>query len=178
MGPWTMIERPDEFEEAWARIVAELTSDREDPATAQAGLDLPPEGTDPTASPTDADPETWRSARLSALFSAENSIVEPPATPPEGVTDPAAFVDGWHDEGHFVPPPPPELPEGTPLTRLGWVGLLGGPAILLILALTGWDVPRVVAVGAGAITLAGFLTLVWHLPDSRPDSGWDDGAQL
>jgi hypothetical protein len=27
-------------------------------------------------------------------------------------------------------------------------------------------------------TLAGFLTLVWQLPEAREDSGWDDGARL
>lgn len=174
-----MIERPDEFEEAWARIVAELTSDSEGVAELQTGLDLAADGApDPPGDAVDADPEISRSAQLSSLFSAENSLLEPPTPPAEPKVDPAAFVDSWHDEGHFVPPPPPDLPEGTPLTRLGWVGLLGGPVILVILALTGWSAPRVVAIGAGLITLTGFLTLVWHLPDSRPDSGWDDGAQL
>ncbi len=177
-----MIERPEEFEEAWARIVAELSVDTEEPASPQTELELEAsaEGAgQPASTPADPDPEAAHTARLSALFSPENSLVEPaPLVPAEPVADPAAFVDSWHDEGHFVPPPPPDLPEGTPVTRLGWAGLLGGPTILILLALTGWHAPRVVAIGAGLITLAGFLTLVWHLPDSRPDSGWDDGAKL
>lgn len=65
------------------------------------------------------------------------------------------------------------------MSRLAWVGTLGGPAILLGAALTGIDLPQVVSIGAGLAALAGFATLIWLLPDSRgEDSGWDDGAQL
>ena len=86
-------------------------------------------------------------------------------------------MDNWDDEGHFVPPEPPELPEGTPVKRLGWAGTLGGPAVLILGALSGWDPPAVVNLGAGLAFLAGFATLVWQLPESRED-GWDDGARL
>ncbi len=48
---------------------------------------------------------------------------------------------------------------------------------MIVLTMTGWDVPRIVFWAAGLATLAGFVTLVWHLPDSRED-GWDDGAQV
>jgi hypothetical protein len=34
-----------------------------------------------------------------------------------------------------------------------------------------------VSIGAGLATIAGFITLVWHLPEARED-GWDDGAKL
>lgn len=99
-----------------------------------------------------------------------------------GTADPAdqapdSFVDNWADEGHFTPPPPPELPAGTPLKRLAWVGTLGGPATLALIAFTGWDAPRAVGIAAGLAFLGGFVTLVWQLPESR-DDGWDDGARL
>lgn len=185
-----MPERPDEFEEAWARIVAELTS--EDSASPDTGS---PAGTaaehpdsEATGSPADpverTGPATGTTqggtadpgAGLQALFEPLRRTPQPePAAP--GTGDPGAFVDNWQDEGHFTPPPPPELPEGTPLKRLAWVGLLGGPATLALIAVTGWDAPPVVGIGAGLATLAGFVTLVWHLPDSRED-GWDDGARL
>jgi hypothetical protein len=45
-------------------------------------------------------------------------------------------------------------------------------------ALIGYDLPRAVYIAAGIAALAGFATLVWLMPDSREDSGWDDGAQL
>ena len=120
--------------------------------------------------------------RLAALFEPLRSArPEPrPADQPirqGGDPDLPAGPDTWSDEGHFVPPPPPELPEGTPVTRLAWAGTLGGPAVMLGSAMLGWDAPRVVMVGAGLAFLAGFVTLVWQLPDSR-DDGWDDGARL
>ena len=91
--------------------------------------------------------------------------------------DPGAFVDSWGDEGHYQPPPPPEFPTGTPAKRLAWAGVLGGPATLLLSALTPWDPPPIVALGAGLATVAGFFALVWMLPESRED-GWDDGARV
>lgn len=181
-----MPERPDEFEEAWARIVAELTSD--DPVSGDPGSSTaPPALGEPEAagSPEDlaerAGPPTGGTpggvvdpgAGLRALF---EPLRRQPQPEPTG-TDPGSFVDNWEDEGHFTPPPPPELPEGTPVKRLAWVGLLGGPATLALAAVTGWDAPPVVGIGAGLATLAGFVTLVWHLPESRED-GWDDGARL
>ena len=66
---------------------------------------------------------------------------------------------------------------GTPVKRLAWAGALGGPTVLVLSALTGWDAPGVVTLGAGLAALAGFATLVWQLPDSHGD-GWDDGARL
>lgn len=152
-----MPEDRDEFDEAWARIVEDLTgSDSGTPAPAPA----PPE---PEAAAGAAGPDQG----LAALF--EPLRRREPA--------PDAFVDNWEDEGHFVPPVPPEIPEGTPITRLAWAGALGGPTVLVLTALTGWDAPGVVTLGAGIATLAGFATLVWQMPDSRGD-GWDDGARL
>lgn len=152
-----MPEDRDEFDEAWARIVEDLTgSDSGAPAPAPA----PPE---PEAAAGAAGPDQG----LAALF--EPLRRREPA--------PDAFVDNWEDEGHFVPPVPPEIPEGTPITRLAWAGALGGPTVLVLTALTGWDAPGVVTLGAGIATLAGFATLVWQMPDSRGD-GWDDGARL
>ena len=164
-----MPERPEDFEDAWARIVEELTSD--------AGPDS--SGDEAAAGPTPSvpgSPETGlpsgsgnTEAGLTALFE--------PLRRAEPQPDPGTFVDNWQDEGHFTPPPPPDLPEGTPISRLAWAGLLGGPTVLLLIALTGWDGPRIVSIGAGLATLAGFVTLVWLLPESR-DDGWDDGARL
>lgn len=118
------------------------------------------------------DPEDMeaRWARIVADLTADMApqpVPEP--TPPE--------VDTWSDEGHFVPPPPPELPQGTPISRLAWAATLGGPATLILIALTGWEPPRMVPVAAGLAFLAGFATLVWRMPESRSD-GWDDGTRL
>lgn len=225
-----MPERSEDFEEAWARIVADLSpqlsADRDSFADAGSdasdgqsdireggsGSSLAPESSDgssdgshgPTQASTDgsvegrdqaADP-TRRpdstpsgrsepsdpSAGLTALFEPLRRAT-PPSAPTgdaatnHGAADPGAFVDNWIEEGHFTPPPPPELPTGTPITRLAWCGMLGGPLTLLLMALTPWNPPQVVGLGAGLATLAGFITLVWQLPEAREDD-WDDGAQV
>jgi hypothetical protein len=143
-------EDQDEFDAAWARIVDDLSTSDADNALPR---DATADGTDPG---------------LAALF---EPLRQQRPQPPD------AFVDNWEDEGHFTPPVPPEIPTGTPVKRLAWAGALGGPAILVLNAVTGWDAPGVVTLGAGLATLAGFATLVWQMPDARED-GWDDGARL
>ena len=168
-----MPDSQEEFDAEWARIVDDLTSGS--PGTAPR----PPGATDATEQPPAPPAEgtgTGRGASegLDALFEPLRRRRKPePAAQPA----PDDFVDNWEDEGHFVPPPPPDIPEGTPLTRLAWAGVIGGPVILLLIAFTGWAPPGIVAIGAGVACLAGFATLVWHLPEGRED-GWDDGAQL
>ena len=181
-----MPDRPDEFEEAWARIVEDLTSgqdavtDPHDPGApagpvAAGGAEARP-GNPAAPSGAPGGLDEAGTAGLNALFEPlRRAQAQPDRSEPED--DPGAFVDNWADEGHYTPPPPPELPEGTPVKRLAWAGLLGGPAVLALSAVTGWDAPTVVWIGAGLATLAGFITLVWHLPESRED-GWDDGARL
>lgn len=175
-------ESEDEFDAAWARIVEDLTVGRgsEDVAgppveesSAQSEPDAqPPEPGSPPPRPAPRPPPpeaaTDPQAGLDALFAPLRARREPP-------TDSAA--DTWEDEGHFVPPPPPDIPEGTPVTRLAWAGLIGGPLVLLLIAFTGWQPPSIVTYGAGLACIAGFATLVWHLPEGRED-GWDDGSRL
>ncbi len=150
-----MPEDQDDFDAAWAQIVEDLTGSDSGTGT--------PAPTEAEAAAGAAGPDQG----LAALF--EPLRRREPA--------PDAFVDNWEDEGHFTPPVPPEIPVGTPVKRLAWAGALGGPTVLVLAALTGWDAPGVVTLGAGLAALAGFATLVWHLPDSHGD-GWDDGARL
>jgi hypothetical protein len=183
-----MPDRPDEFDEAWARIVEELTAgqaDAEAPARGRADREdprPPPLGGDAAADRPGEPPEATDSAApagLAALFEPLRRAATPEEATPgaQGQDDPGAFVDNWSDEGHFTPPPPPELPVGTPVKRLAWAALPLGPTTWAAAALTGWDLPPIVGWGAGLATLAGFVTLVWQMPESRED-GWDDGARL
>ena len=201
-----MAAQSEEFERAWAEIVADLTSDgpalfdvdRSDQAlavsdhAADGTADAPPpDGTEgaSAASGGEANSDAESSGSAAASHGADAAGVagdraepgvrtpEPASAPAADVPDPAAYLDRWEDEGHFTPPPPPELPAGSPATRLGWAGALGGIATLVLVTMTGWDVPRPVLWAAGLAALAGFVTLVWQLPDSRED-GWDDGARL
>lgn len=192
-----MPEEPDEFERAWARIVADLTSGEDPVGPDRPGLGEPANGTARWAAGGSEQATDWPTADTGARESAPDDVDPPtdagtpaglpgrrvPARgrpggdPPSTPGDPGEFVENWADEGHFTPPTPPDLPVGTPVTRLAWAATLGGPLTLVLIALTGWSTPRVVPIVAGIATLAGFVTLVWRLPQSRED-GWDDGAQV
>jgi hypothetical protein len=83
----------------------------------------------------------------------------------------------WDDEGHFVPPPPPPLPQVSPRRKAAWAGLFGGPALMLVMIVFGWDFPTWVMGLLVTWFVGGFLYLVATMPRSRGD-GWsgDDGA--
>lgn len=175
-----MAAESEEFERAWAQIVADLTAD-DGPGFGRTGADAEPDPGEDPPSPDAVQAPDVRPGSPDQEPEATSEPLVPPTTEPASTsaarTDPGAFVDGWGDEGHFTPPPPPELPAGTPATRLGWAGMLGGMVTIVLVTITGWSVPRAVLYAAGAATLAGFVTLVWQLPSAR-DDGWDDGAQV
>ncbi|MFG3016900.1 hypothetical protein ACGFZB_41965 [Streptomyces cinerochromogenes] len=76
------------------------------------------------------------------------------------------------DEGHFVPPEPPPLPTADTTARFAWLGVVGGPVLLLLAVLLGWDMTWWLAtLGIGGF-LGGFVTLVARM---RTDDEEDDG---
>ncbi|WP_369196172.1 hypothetical protein [Streptomyces djakartensis] len=75
------------------------------------------------------------------------------------------------DEGHFVPPEPPPLPTADPTAKFAWLGVLGGPVLLLLAVLLGWEMTWWLAtLGIGGF-LGGFATLVTRM---RTDDEDDD----
>ncbi|GGW90700.1 hypothetical protein GCM10010297_10530 [Streptomyces malachitofuscus] len=75
------------------------------------------------------------------------------------------------DEGHFVPPEPPPLPETDVTSKFAWLGVLGGPVLLLVAILLGWEMTwwlTTVCIGG---FLGGFATLVMRM---RTDDEDDD----
>lgn len=75
------------------------------------------------------------------------------------------------DEGHFVPPEPPPLPETDATARFAWLGVLGGPLLLLGVVLfqvelTWW----ITTLGVGGF-LGGFTTLVLRMKDDDEEDG-------
>ncbi|MET8474999.1 hypothetical protein ABZY90_12595 [Streptomyces sp. NPDC006422] len=87
-------------------------------------------------------------------------------TPPEASDD---DFDG-DDEGHFVPPEPPPLPEGDVTAKFAWLAVVGGPVLLLLAVLLGWDMTWWLATLCIGGFLGGFATLV-----ARMSPGDDDG---
>nr|WP_306321382.1 MULTISPECIES: hypothetical protein [unclassified Streptomyces] len=74
------------------------------------------------------------------------------------------------DEGHFVPPEPPPLPEGDVTSKFAWLAVVGGPVLLLLAVLLGWDMTWWLATLCIGGFLGGFGTLV-----ARMSPGDDDG---
>jgi hypothetical protein len=102
---------------------------------------------------------------------------------PDGSLDPADRGNGEgpgspadaDDEERFVPPEPPPITSTDLASRLAWLGVLGGPLVLLLAALTWSHLPTLVVLGALSAFVGGFITLVARLPRDR-DDGPDDGA--
>jgi hypothetical protein len=82
---------------------------------------------------------------------------------------------GEDDEERFVPPEPPPITSTDLASRLAWLGVLGGPLLLLLAALTWSRLPMLVVLVALSAFVGGFITLVARLPRDR-DDGPDDGA--
>ena len=88
----------------------------------------------------------------------------------------SARQPGEDDEERFVPPEPPPITSTDLASRLAWLGVLGGPLVLLLAALTWSHLPTLVVLAALAAFVGGFITLVARLPRDRDDNGPDDGA--
>ncbi|MFJ1604393.1 hypothetical protein ACIOHS_13615 [Streptomyces sp. NPDC088253] len=81
------------------------------------------------------------------------------------------------DEGHFVPPEPPPLPAADTTAKFAWLAVIGGPIVLLLAVLLGWDMTWWLAtVGIGGF-LGGFATLVARMkPDDEDEDDPGRGA--
>ncbi len=81
------------------------------------------------------------------------------------------------DDADFVPPEPPPIPRGDVVSRFAWLGVVGGPILMVATALL--ELPSMVAAAGLAAFVVGFGVLVARMPDrARTDDGWDDGAVL
>lgn len=85
------------------------------------------------------------------------------------VPEPAEDDFDADDEGHFVPPEPPPLPAADPTAKFAWLGVIGGPVLLLLAVLLGWDMTWWLAtLGIGGF-LGGFATLVMRMKTDDED---------
>ncbi|KUF15399.1 hypothetical protein [Streptomyces silvensis] len=81
------------------------------------------------------------------------------------------------DEGHFVPPEPPPLPDADVTAKFAWLAVIGGPLILLLAVLLGWQMTWwLTTLGIGGF-LGGFATLVVRMKgDDEEDDDPGRGA--
>lgn len=148
---------PDD-DDAWAAIVAAWDA----PPATDAHRGRPPGTGDTAGVPAGIAPPTdgWA------------SYVDLPSAP----EPPSADSDSDPDH-HFVPPTPPPLPSGDPVTRWAWVGLVGGPLLLVLSAVLRIDLGEWMLLLGVLGFVGGFVTLVARMEDRPPnDSGPDDGA--
>lgn len=97
----------------------------------------------------------------------------------DAISDDAVATEGLDDDDDydddidgFQPPPPPPIP--TPhdaIGRFSWAAVLGGPALVVLATVLGWD--RWLANLGVALAVGGFASLVWRMSDRDDD---DDGA--
>ncbi|MEU6383022.1 hypothetical protein ABZ847_05595 [Streptomyces bauhiniae] len=92
-------------------------------------------------------------------------------TPAEPSDDAAAGDDDDDGEGHFVPPEPPPLPVADTTAKFAWLGVVGGPVLLLLAVLLGWEMTWWLTTLAVGGFLGGFFTLVTRM---RTDDDEDD----
>ncbi|MCX5225710.1 hypothetical protein [Streptomyces sp. NBC_00233] len=107
-----------------------------------------------------------------------SSVVFAPGVRPAGPRDysPADPEDapGGSDEGHFVPPEPPPLPEADVTTRFAWLAVVGGPVLMLVAVLLSWDMTWWLTTLCIGGFLGGFATLVGRMKHDDDDDGFDD----
>ncbi|MEU6815192.1 hypothetical protein [Streptomyces sp. NPDC046860] len=92
---------------------------------------------------------------------------------PEGKDAGADGDDGEDDEGHFVPPEPPPLPVADTTAKFAWLGVVGGPVLLLLAVLLGWEMTWWLTTLSIGGFLGGFVTLVARMRTDEDDG--DDG---
>ncbi|MFB8082114.1 hypothetical protein [Streptomyces sp. NPDC056013] len=135
-------------------------------------------GTPPEAAPDEepgAEDEPEAGPERPALGS---SVVFAPGVRPAGPRDysPAEADDepGGSDEGHFVPPEPPPLPDADVTTRFAWLAVVGGPVLMLVAVLLSWDMTWWLTTLCIGGFLGGFATLVGRMKHDDDDDGFDD----
>lgn len=102
------------------------------------------------------------------------SLGDPPTAPRQ----PASWDDDGSTRGEWVPPQPPPLPRPTGAAGVAWVGLGGGPLLLLAATIAGWRLPALLTAGCIICFVGGLVFLIVQMEDGAHRDGWDDGAQI
>ncbi|MFF8843719.1 hypothetical protein ACF08N_13530 [Streptomyces sp. NPDC015127] len=79
------------------------------------------------------------------------------------------------DEGHFVPPEPPPLPEADVTAKFAWLAVVGGPVLMLVAVLLRWDMTWWLTTLCIGGFLGGFATLVARMSSGDDEEDDDPG---
>ncbi|WP_327314478.1 hypothetical protein [Streptomyces sp. NBC_01235] len=169
---------------AWAAIVAGYGEEPPDPPGAKpfksvedlALLDVGTNDEEPGAesgAESGKEPEKAPGEEKKPAKPLGSSIAFAPGVGPRDYTAPEPAEEDFDedDEGHFVPPEPPPLPAADTTARFAWLGVIGGPVLLLLAVLLGWEMTWWLStVGIGGF-LGGFATLVMRMRTDDEDEG-------
>jgi hypothetical protein len=177
---------PFDEEAAWAAIVAGYGEEPKDPPGAKpfksiedlALLDPEKNDEQPKAKeqPKGKDKDKGTEEPPPAKPLGSSVSFAPGVGGPRDYTAPDASEEDFDedDEGHFVPPEPPALPAADTTAKFAWLGVIGGPILLLLAVLLGWDMTWwLTTIGIGGF-LGGFATLVMRMRTDEED-GDDPG---
>ncbi|MFJ9036278.1 hypothetical protein ACIRF8_06780 [Streptomyces sp. NPDC102406] len=171
---------PVDEDAVWAQIVAGYGEEPPDPPGAKPFKSvedlalLEPETN--SALPTDRDevdekPKKGAGGALGSSVSFAPGVGAAPGPRDHSVAEPSDGDLGEDDEGHFVPPEPPPLPEADVTARFAWLAVIGGPVLLLLSVLLGWSMTWWLSTVCVGGFLGGFATLVARM---KPDDDEDD----
>jgi hypothetical protein len=178
---------PFDEDAAWAAIVAGYGDEPPDPPGAKPFKSV--EDLALLESETNTEPEAPRmipagddeaeDERPASARPVGSSVSFAPGVGPRdyAVAEPAEEDFTEDDEGHFVPPEPPPLPDADVTAKFAWLGVLGGPVLLLLAVLLGWEMTWwLTTLGIGGF-LGGFVTLVMRMnPGDEEDEDPGRGA--
>jgi hypothetical protein len=181
---------PFDEEAAWAAIVAGYGEEPKDPPGTKpfkSVEDLALLETETNDEPTTTETQPKKDEpKKDAPKQDENpakplggSVAFAPGVGPRDYSAPEPSEEDFEedDEGHFVPPEPPPLPTADTTSRFAWLGVLGGPVLLLVAVLLGWEMTWWLATAGIGGFLGGFVTLVTRMrADDEDDEDPGRGA--
>ncbi|MFF9212700.1 MULTISPECIES: hypothetical protein [unclassified Streptomyces] len=158
---------PFDEEAAWKAIVAAYGDEPPDPPGSRPFRSVEDLALPATAADDDT-PEERKPGRPLG-----SSISFAPGVGPRDYTAPEPADDDFDedDEGHFVPPEPPPLPEADATAKFAWLGVIGGPLLLLLAVLLRWEMTWWLATVAVGGFLGGCVTLVMRMRTDDEDDG-------
>jgi hypothetical protein len=160
---------PFDEEAAWAAIVAAYGEEPPDPPGTKPYKPVEDLAL-PAWEPDGAKDDDTKDEPAEPLGS---SISFAPGVGPRDYKVPEPSEDDFDedDEGHFVPPEPTLLPAADTTAKFAWLGVIGGPILLLLAVLLGWEMTWWLAtLGIGGF-LGGFVTLVARMKTDDEDDG-------
>ncbi|MFE1443125.1 hypothetical protein [Streptomyces sp. NPDC058739] len=169
---------PFDEDAAWAAIVAGYGDEPVDPPGAKPFKSVEDLALLEAETNTDGEGEAPAAQKESPKPLGSSVSFAPGVGPRDyAVAEPAEEDFDEDDEGHFVPPEPPPLPAADTTAKFAWLGVIGGPLLLLLAVVLGWDMTWwLTTLGIGGF-LGGFATLVARMrTDDEEDEDPGRGA--